>query len=72
MENLNEYLHIRVSTFEKNRLKLLADHYAGGNLSLWIIYASLNIDRSNIEPHHLFESKRNRSKKARKAKNVPS
>ena len=48
MENLNEYLHIRVSTFEKNRLKWLADHYAGGNLSLWIIYASLNIDRSQI------------------------
>ena len=72
MENLNEYLHIRVSTFEKNRLKWLADHYAGGNLSLWIIYASLNIDRGEIEPHNLLESKRNRSKKARKAKNAPS
>ena len=72
MENLNDYIHIRVSTFEKNRLKWLADNYAGGNLSLWIVYASLNIDRSQIKPHHLYESKRNRSKKERKAKYKPS
>ena len=60
MENLNEYIHIRVSSYEKNRLKWLAKKYADGNLSLWIIYASLNINREFIKPEILKESKRNR------------
>jgi hypothetical protein len=63
MENLTDYIHIRVSKFEKNRLKWLADKYANGNLSLWIIYASLNIDRSMIDNKALNESKRNRGRK---------
>lgn len=62
MEKLNEYIHIRVSTFEKNRLKWLADRYANGNLSLWVVYASLNIDREMLKPESLNESKRNRTK----------
>jgi hypothetical protein len=60
MENLNEYIHIRVSTFEKNRLKWLADKYADGNVSLWMIYASLNMRREFIKPEDLKESKRKR------------
>ena len=60
MENLNEYIHIRVSRFEKNRLKHLADKYAEGNISLWVIYASLNMQREFITPEKLQESKRNR------------
>ena len=63
MENLTDYIHIRVSKFENNRLKWLADKYANGNLSLWIIYASLNIDRSMIDNKALNESKRNRGRK---------
>tara|TARA_B100000749_G_C18401539_1_gene454981 strand:- start:349 stop:549 length:201 start_codon:yes stop_codon:yes gene_type:complete len=62
MENLNEYIHIRVSSYEKNRLKWLAKKYADGNLSLWIIYASLNINREFIKPEILKESKRNRAR----------
>ena len=53
MENLNEYIHIRVSRYEKNRLKWLADKYADGNVSLWMIYASLNVNREFIKPEDL-------------------
>ena len=60
MENLNEYIHIRVSRYEKNRLKWLADKYADGNVSLWMIYASLNVNREFIKPEDLKESKRKR------------
>ena len=60
MENLNEYIHIRVSKYEKNRLKWLADKYADGNVSLWMIYASLNVNREFIKPEDLKESKRKR------------
>ena len=60
MENLNEYIHIRVSSYEKNRLKWLANKYADGNVSLWMIYASLNVNREFIKPEDLKESKRKR------------
>jgi len=60
MENLNDYIHIRVSTFEKNRIKWLADKYADGNISLWMVYASLNLNREYIKPEILKESKRKR------------
>ena len=60
MENLNEYIHIRVSTYEKNRIKWLAEKYADGNISLWMIYSSLNMRREFIKPELLKESKRNR------------
>ncbi len=60
MENLNEYIHIRVSSYEKNRLKWLANKYANGNVSLWMIYASLNVNREFIKPEDLKESKRKR------------
>jgi len=60
MENLTEYIHIRVSNFEKNRIKWLAEKYADGNVSLWMIYASLNMQREFIKPEILKESKRNR------------
>ena len=60
VENLNEYIHIRVSIYEKNRLKWLANKYADGNVSLWMIYASLNMRREFIKPEDLKESKRKR------------
>tara|TARA_B100000809_G_scaffold258582_2_gene302027 strand:+ start:1201 stop:1416 length:216 start_codon:yes stop_codon:yes gene_type:complete len=66
MENLNEHINIRVSDQEKNRLKWLADKYANGNLSLWMVYASLNLDREFIKPEVLNESKRNRARGRRK------
>ena len=60
MEKLNEYIHIRVSTYEKNRIKWLANRFAGGNISLWMVYASLNLNREFINPEVLKESKRKR------------
>ena len=60
MENLTEQIHIRVSRHEKNRLKWLANKYADGNISLWMIYASLNMNREFIKPKDLKESKRKR------------
>ncbi len=55
---------IRLTEFEKNRLKWLADMYAEGNISLYIIYAALNIDRKKIKPNDLKGySKRRKVKK---------
>ena len=62
MDNLNETINIRVSAFEKNRLRWLADKYADGNLSLYMVFSSLNIDRSNIRPEHLKDSRRNKAR----------
>ena len=69
MENLNDYIHIRVSTFEKNRIKWLADKYADGNISLWMVYASLNLNREYIKPEILKESKRKRVRGRKTAHN---
>ncbi|MCK5608289.1 hypothetical protein KAR91_40785 [Candidatus Pacearchaeota archaeon] len=51
MTNKNsEKLQIRLTEYEKNRIKWLADKYANGNMSLYLIYAALNIDRRKIRP----------------------
>ena len=60
MENLNEYIHIRVSVHEKNRIKFLAYKFAEGNVSLYMVYAALNMKREFIKPKALKESKRRR------------
>ena len=31
-------LQIRISEFDKNRLKYLADRYAGGSMTKWILH----------------------------------
>lgn len=48
----------RVSEFEKNRLQHLADLYAGGNLSLWLVYGGLNVTRKHLKEESLWESSR--------------
>lgn len=55
---LNEVIQIRVSDFEKNRLKFLAEKFANGNLSLWIIYCALNAPRKKLKFDELEESSR--------------
>lgn len=41
-------LQIRVTEFEKNRIQGLAQIYAGGNTSLWIIHSALNGPRERV------------------------
>ena len=55
---LNEKIEIRVSLYEKNKIKYLADLFANGNLSLWVTYAALNAPRINVKPDDLEESSR--------------
>lgn len=38
-------LQIRLTHQEKNRIKALASIYAGGNMSLWMIYGALSAPR---------------------------
>lgn len=54
-KQLTEKIEIRVSEFEKNRLKWLANKYANGNVSLYLIYHGMNAVRKNINPSHLSE-----------------
>lgn len=60
---LNDTIEIRVSTLEKNRLKGLAKLYAGGNLSLWLVYAGLNVERKNLKETDLWDSARRLKRK---------
>lgn len=47
-------VQFRISEYEKNKIKMFAAKYAGGNLSAWLIYAAMNAPRKflqeNIEP----------------------
>ena len=61
-KSLTEYIHIRVSEFEKNRLQWLSNKYADGNLSLYLIYHAMNAPRKKIDPENLKEYS-NRHKK---------
>lgn len=42
-------IEIRLSQYEKNKLQYLADRYAAGNLSAWILYASFNVPRKVLK-----------------------
>ena len=59
-EKLTHRIRVRCSEFEKNRLQMLADMYAGGNLSLWIIYAAMNVERKHLKTDSLDESRRHK------------
>lgn len=41
-------LQVRLTEWELNRIKGLAGIYAGGNLSLFVVHASLNAPREKI------------------------
>jgi hypothetical protein len=38
-------IQIRLTEYEKGKLKLIADKYAGGNMSLWVAHAIMNAPR---------------------------
>lgn len=56
-------IEIRVSEFEKNRIKWLAKKYANGNMSLYMIYHAMNAPRKNINPEYIEEFSKRRNKK---------
>lgn len=47
-EKRNDYIQIRVTTYEKNKIRGLAKVYAGGDMSLWLRYAGLNAERKYL------------------------
>jgi len=57
-KKLTERIEIRCSKQEKSRLKWLADIYAGGNLSAWLMYAGLKMVRQRINKRKFRESNR--------------
>lgn len=64
-KELTEKIEIRVSVFEKNRIKFLAEEYANGNISLFVIYNAINAKREYINSEDLKNySKRRKEKRA--------
>lgn len=61
-KELIKKIEIRVSEFEKNRIKFLADQYANGNVSLFLIYHGLNSTRKEINAEDLLEYSKRRKK----------
>lgn len=61
-KELTEKIEVRVSEFEKNRIKWLAKKYANGNVSLYLIYHAMNAPRKEINPEHLKEFSDRRKK----------
>lgn len=42
------HIRLRVTEKEKNRIKILAKLYAGGNLTAWMIHGALNAPRKKL------------------------
>lgn len=60
-DNRSKAIHkklLKLTEFEKNRIKILADRYAGGNETAWIIYGALNAPRKNISEKDFHHSTR--------------
>ncbi len=47
-ERRNNFIQIRVTTYEKNKIRGLAKLYAAGDMSLWIRYAAMNVERRHL------------------------
>lgn len=69
-KELTEKIEIRVSEFEKNRIKWLAKKYAGGNVSLYMIFHAIHAIRKEIKIDDLKEYSKRR-KKAPKGERGP-
>lgn len=41
-------IHVKCLEREKSKLQALANTYAGGNLTAWILYAAFNVPRKHI------------------------
>lgn len=55
-------IDLRLTPMAKNRIQLLANMYAGGSMTKWIVYAALNVNRKFIVPNKELEAPK---KKAR-------
>lgn len=53
MKAKSTQIQIRTTEFEKNRIKLLADKYAGGNISAWVIHGAMNAPRRFLKRKRL-------------------
>ena len=62
IKELTEKIEIRVSEFEKHRIKWLAKKYAHGNVSLYLIYHGMNAPRKEIDAESLIEYSKRRKK----------
>ncbi len=49
LKRKTQYMQVRVTAAEKSRIKTLANIYAEGNLSLWVVNASLHMDREFLK-----------------------
>lgn len=43
-----ETIQVRLTEFQKNRIKILADKYAFGNMSAWIVHGAMNAPRKTL------------------------
>jgi hypothetical protein len=41
-------IQLRVTEFEKNRIKMLADKYSDGNMTAWVVWGAMNAPRKII------------------------
>lgn len=57
-QKLNKRINIRVSDYEYNFIKGLSRLYAGGNVSLFMIWAAFNCNRKRLKEDELIKSKR--------------
>jgi len=44
-KNKTDKIQLRVTEFQKNRIKMLADKYAGGCVTTWMMHGALNAPR---------------------------
>lgn len=57
-EKLTERIEIRVTPYEKNFIKGLANIYSNGNISALLVHSVLNVNRKNIEKNDFNKSER--------------
>lgn len=64
---MTEVIQVRLSYYEKNFIQGLADLYAQGNVSLFMVYSAFNSDRKMLSEDDLRESNRSIRKGRRSA-----
>lgn len=49
MRKLNKKIELRISDFDKNKIKFLAEKYHDGNVSRFMVYCALNFPRHKMK-----------------------
>ena len=57
-DKLTFRIEVRVTEYEKNFIKGLADIYSNGNISMLLVYAAFNFVRKFLEESDFLKSKR--------------